>query len=123
MYAVLKDIQDRSRKVLTEEEKRLCLSLLEDAAVIVDSYGKKASEDAKRLVSCNMVLRALGNGDTESPIGATQGSVSALGYTQSWTMTGGSVGELYLTKLDKRLLRSGNKVGFISPLSQIGDEP
>ena len=50
------------------------------------------------------------------PIGASQGSASALGYTQSWSMAGGAVGEIYLSKLDKKLLGVGSRIGAHSPL-------
>ena len=68
-----------------------------------------------------MVIRALGDGDgTGVPMGATQGSMSAMGYSQSWTMSGGaSVGELYLNKLDKKLLGSGNAIGSYSPVEEL----
>ena len=50
------------------------------------------------------------------PTGASQGSASALGYSQTWTMSGGSVGELYLSKLEKKLLGVGDRIGARSPL-------
>ena len=66
-----------------------------------------------------MVLRAIGN-DVDIPMGATQGSMSGLGYSQSWTIgTGGSVGELYLSKTDKQLLGGGNQIGTKSPLEDM----
>ena len=61
--------------------------------------------------------------DENIPIGATQGSMSALGYSQSWTTgTGSSVGELYLAKLDKKLLGVGNAIGASNPLGVITAE-
>lgn len=76
---------------------------------LIDAYGKDADPDVKRLVSCRMVRRLLGDGTGGEtplyPMGATQGSATALGYTQSWTMgSSGSAGELYLSKLEKKLL-------------------
>ena len=104
MYATVDEIERRCRRTLSDTERTLCESLLEDAAVIVDSYGKNAPENSKKLVSCNMVVRALGSGtDDQVPIGASQGTVSALGYSQTWSLGSGSTGELYLTKLDKKL--------------------
>lgn len=114
-YAKFSDIQDRCRKKI--EEEKLCNALLEDAAVIIDTYNRIAPADAKKLVSCNMVIRAIGGGeDTQVPIGATQGTVSALGYSQTWSMSSGTSGELYLSKLDKKILRTGVKIGFKSPI-------
>ena len=68
-----------------------------------------------------MVRRAIGDGqETQTfPMGATQGSIGALGYTQSWTLNNGSVGELYLAKTEKQLLGIGNKLGSYSPLESL----
>lgn len=123
-YATLDDIQKRCKRVLSEAEADMCQALLEDAAVIVDTYNRNAPEDAKKLVSCNMVVRAIGDGGGQGiqvPIGSTQGTVSALGYSQTWTMGSGSAGELYLGKLDKKLLGAGCRIGFLSPFSEAGD--
>lgn len=120
MYASVEDVEKRCRRSLADEEKKLCEALLEDAAIIVDAYGKDADEDAKQVVSCSMVIRAIGSGEDDgTPIGASQGSLSALGYSQSWTLSSGSVGELYLSKLDKKLLGVGNRVGMYSPLEDL----
>ena len=68
-----------------------------------------------------LVIRALGSGE-DVPIGATQGSKSALGYSQSWTISAGTVGELYLGKLEKALLKSGNAIGSYSPTQALVPE-
>ena len=60
-----------------------------------------------------------GQGAAMYPMGATQASASALGYQQSWTVSGGSVGELYLSKLEKRLLGVGDRIGAHSPLEDM----
>lgn len=119
-YATVEDVQARMQRTLTESEMTICESLLDDAAVMIDSYNAKASEDAKRVVSCRMVIRALGSsGDQGAPIGATQGSMSALGYSQSWTIGSGTVGEIYLGKAEKALLGVGNKIGTHSPVEDL----
>lgn len=116
MYASVEDVEKRCRRSLSDVEKELCEALLEDAAIAIDAYRKDADEDAKQVASCNMVVRAIGSGgDDGTPIGASQGSLSALGYSQSWTLSSGSVGELYLTKMDKKLLGVGDRVGMASP--------
>lgn len=67
-----------------------------------------------------MVMRSIGDGDNSGiPLGATQGSMSGLGYSQSWTISSGSVGELYLAKLEKELLGRGNQIGSHSPLEDL----
>ena len=115
MYANVDEVERKCRRSFTSEERVLCEELLKDAAVIVDAYGAKTSDASKKLVSCNMVVRVLGNTDAQVPIGASQGTVSALGYSQTWTLGSGSTGELYLTKLEKKLLGTGNRIGFSNP--------
>ena len=124
-YADLDDVESGFR-TLSDEERNRCFYLLEEAAVIIDAYGREADPDVKRLVSCRMVRRLLGDGTGGEtplyPMGATQGSVTALGYTQSWTMgSSGSAGELYLSKLEKKLLGAGNRIGAASPVEGLCD--
>lgn len=121
-YATYADIQARLTRTLSESEQAVCTNLLEDAAVIIDAYNENASADAKKTVSCRMVIRALGNGDSDVPVGATTGSMSGLGYSQSWSVTNGTVGELYLAKLDKKLLGVGNRIGSYSPVQELVPE-
>lgn len=119
-YATVEDVQSRMKRDLSVDEQAICSNLLDDVAVLIDSYNAAASADVKKIVSCNAVIRALGTGDTDIPIGATQGSMSALGYSQSWTVgSGGAVAELYISKTDKRLLGVGNKIGSYSPLQEL----
>lgn len=117
-YATVADVQARMTRTLTEDEQAVCASLLEDAAVIIDAYNAKAQTSAKLVVSCRMVIRALGDGGSAGfPLGASQGSMSGLGYSQSWTIgSGGSAGELYLAKLEKKLLGVGDRIGALSPV-------
>ena len=119
-YAEIQDVAAGFR-TLTEAEQEQCGALLLEAAVIVDAYNREAGEDAKKLVSCRMVRRQLGSGDDgmQFPLGSTQGSASAMGYSQSFTMGSGAVGELYLSKLDKKLLGVGNRIGSHSPLEDM----
>lgn len=120
-YATSYDVEEGFRTLTQEEHNRAEVLLLE-AAIIIDAYSQAASEDAKRLVSCRMVRRQLGagdGGDIQFPMGSTQGSMSAMGYSQSWAMSSGAVGELYLSKLDKKLLGVGNRIGSHSQLEDI----
>lgn len=119
-YASIQDVQNRLTRNLTADEQTVCTALLEDAGLLIDNYKSTAADEAKKLVSCRMVIRALPNGDMDIPIGASQGSMSGLGYSQSWTMgAGGGVGELYLSKTDKQLLGGGNAIGSHSPLEDL----
>ena len=124
-YAVVEEVQAGFR-TLTDEERARCAALLEEAALVIDAYGKNADPAVKGLVSCRMVRRLLGDGTGGEtplyPMGATQGSATALGYTQSWTMgSSGSAGELYLSKLEKKLLGAGERIGAAGPLEGLCD--
>lgn len=119
-YATVEDIQSRMTRTMSENEQTVCAALLNDAALIIDAYNSSVDFDVKEIVSCRMVIRAIGDGgDQGAPIGATQGSMSALGYSQSWTIGSGSVGELYLGKLEKKLLGAGNSIGSYSPTQEL----
>lgn len=119
-YATVEDIQARMTRELSEQEQAVATNLLDDAAVMIDVFNKGAEEANKKVVSCRMVIRALGDGDTVGvPVGATQGSMSGLGYSQSWTLSNGSVGELYLSKSDKALLGGSDRIGSYSPVEEL----
>jgi hypothetical protein len=122
-YATVADVQARMTRPLSVDEETMCTALLEDAAVIIDAFNVSALEDRKQIVSCRMVIRQLGDGnDAGVPIGATQGSMAGLGYSQSWTVSNGSTGEMYLSKLDKEILGVGNKIGSYSPVEELSYE-
>lgn len=122
-YATTTDVQARMPRIMSDEELALCSVLIDDAAIMIDCAAPNAKTDAKKLVSCRMVIRALGDGDGNSvPVGATQGSQSALGYVQSWTMPSGSTsGELYISKTERTLLGIGNRIGSCSPIEVLSE--
>ena len=119
-YATVADVQARMTRTMTTEEQAICATLLDDAAVLINAAANNPPEAAAKVVSCRMVIRALGDGsDSGMPIGANQGSMSGLGYSQSWTISGGSTGELYLGKADRQLLGLGNSIGSYSPVQEL----
>lgn len=119
-YATYSDVQARMLRTMSEDEQTICTTLLSDAAIMIDATGTSASDDIKLVVSCRMVIRALGDGETSGiPIGATQGSMSGLGYSQQWTISSGSTGELYFSKADKKLLGIGNNIASYSPIEEL----
>ncbi len=119
-YAEVQDVEAGFR-TLSKEEQTRCAALLSEAAVIIDHYNPDADANTRRVVSCRMVRRLLGDGENgvSFPMGATQGTATALGYSQSWTMGSGSAGELYLSKLEKKLLGVGSRIGASSPLEDL----
>ncbi|MBO7667051.1 MAG: hypothetical protein J6T26_01190 [Firmicutes bacterium] len=124
-YATVADVEARMTRDLSADEKSVAAVLLEDAAVMIDAQAPAASAAAKLTVSCRMVIRALGDGGISGvPMGASQGSMSGLGYSQSWTISsGGSTGELYLSKSDRLLLGTGNSIGSYSPVQELAPNP
>lgn len=119
-YATYTDVQARMSRTLSTTEQSICATLLDDAAIMIDATGTSASADVKKIVSCRMVMRALGDGDSSGiPMGATQGSMSGLGYSQSWTISSGANGELYIGKTEKAMLGTNNSIGSYSPLEDL----
>lgn len=115
-YADIEKVE-KGFRVLSQDENDKCDALLEESSIMIDAYNKDASIEAKELVACRMVRRALGSADMDMPMGATQGTMSALGYSQSWTIgAGGSNGELYISKVEKKLLGCGDRIGSHSVL-------
>lgn len=119
-YATVDEVQAGFR-ALSDAERATVETLLEEAAVIIDAYNEDAELERKKVVSCRMVRRSIGSGDgAVYPMGATQGSISAGGYSQSWSVSGGgSSGELYIGRTEKKLLGAGSRIGSRSPLEVI----
>lgn len=121
-YATVQDVQDGMLKTMTEREREVCATLLDRAAVIIDAVALDAPEEAKKTVSCMIVERALSSGAGDIPLGATQVSRGGLGYTESWSISGGSVGQLYLSKTERKLLGIANQIDSHSPVEDIVKE-
>ena len=122
-YATVNDVQARMTTQMTPDQTQVCGKLLDDAAVLIDAYAPDASADAKKVVSCMTVQRAMSSyiAGGDIPQGATQGSMSAMGYSQSWTVSNGAVGELYLSRTEKKILGVSNRIGSYSPLEELSD--
>lgn len=121
-YATYEDVQTRLGRIFTETEQTTCTSLLNRAALMIDSYSAAAdkSDDIKKEVSVNTVGRVMANLEMDIPVGASQGSMSGIGYAQSWTISsGGSVGNLYFDRADRKLLGIGNQIGSYSPVQEM----
>ena len=48
-YATVDDVQARAFTMLSDEQKAICATLLEDAAAIIDGYNSEASADNKKI--------------------------------------------------------------------------
>ena len=116
-YATVQDVKARTTRSFTAAEENVMTALLGDAALLIDNCNAAASDDAKKAVSCRMVLRAMGDdGGAGIPIGASQGTVTAGPYSQTWTVGTGSAGELFLSRSDRAMLGAGNGMGVKNPL-------
>ena len=121
-YATTQMVEAGFRELTPDEEDR-CTALLEEAAVMIDACGSTAQDEIKALVSCRMVRRALGDSDTTIPLGATQGTIAAGGYSQSWTVgASGTTGELYFGRIEKKLLGISDSIGAGNPLGALVPE-
>lgn len=120
-YASYTDVESRIGRTFSKSEQARCTTLLDDAAVMIDQYNSPASSDVKLLVSCRMVIRAMGTNDMDIPVGATQGSMSGLGFSQSFTVTGGGTQELYFESKELKMLGVGNKIGSYSPVEKLAE--
>lgn len=125
-FATYEDIEARW-KPLTEEERGVAETLLEDAAALILGYGVEPRDgderqaQALKAASCNMVIRSMQGRDSAVPIGMSQWSQTAGPYSESMTVAN-PAGDLYLTKGEKRMLGLG--AGYIGTISaRIGGRP
>ena len=115
-YATVEDVEGRWHSLTSDEQER-CALLLADAAVAIDmltTVGESKLEklEAAKIVSCNMVIRAMAASDSQSDaFGATSVTTTAGPYSQSVSFANPS-GDLYFTKLDKKMLgiRGGGRM-------------
>lgn len=118
-YATVEQVEAGFR-LLTADEKAICSQLLDEAAIQIDAIAPDADPGAKAVVSCRMVRRAIAASSAgDFPVGATQGTMSAGGYSQSWTMSSGSTGELFIGKTERLLLGTGNRIGASNPFAGV----
>lgn len=118
-YATVDQVEAGFRP-LTCDEQAVCSQLLDEAAVMIDAVAPYADPEAKATVSCRMVRRAIAASSSgDFPVGATQGTMSAGGYSQSWTMSSGSTGELFIGKTERMLLGTGNRIGASNPFAEV----
>lgn len=116
-YATVQDVQASMSHQMSEAEQSQCSALLDRAAIYIDAANADASDAIKKEVSIRVVTRCI-NTDSDIPMGATQGSMAALGYSQSWTSSDG-VAQIYFDKTEKKLLGIGNKIGASDPLTYL----
>jgi hypothetical protein len=111
-YADVSDIETRLGRTFTADETANVQALLDGASAVLNKLVKITNDTEQnallKFVCTNMVSRTLSNG--LDVLGASQASMTAGPYTQSFSFATPS-GDLYLTKLEKRLL--GITAGYI----------
>ena len=118
-FALVSDIEARWRDLSTAEEGRASV-LIDDASAMLEQLVDVDAYDAKqaallKTVCCNMVIRAMSASEADT-FGASQMSITAGPYTQQMTYANPS-GDMYLTKMEKRLLGvTSGYIGSIRPM-------
>lgn len=100
VYATTADLEARWRP-LSSSEGPIAETLLEDASLIVDSFKPDADPSKAKIVVCAMVKRAMAvpaGGDGVTSIS------QAVGPFSRSTSFSNPMGNLYLTKVEKRML-------------------
>ena len=115
-FALVSDIEARWRDLSTSEESRASV-LIDDASAMLNSMVTVDPSDEQqaallKTVCCSMVIRSMTATAAEN-YGVSQASMTAGAYTQSWTYSNPS-GDMYLTKLEKKLL--GIESGYIGSI-------
>lgn len=122
-YATVSDIESRWR-ALNEAEQSRASVLIDDASAMLTALVNVDSDDQEQAqllkqVCCSMVIRAMSATETDA-FGASQMSMTAGPYSQSWSYSN-PTGDMYLTKLEKRLLGiTSGYIGTIEP--RIGND-
>lgn len=117
-YATYEDVEARWRTLTADEQERATM-LLEDAATILDGVAVIDAADmqqaaALKLVSCNMVIRSMvASASSAFGVDELQATMGPFGQTAHFANPSG---DMYLTKLDKRLLGvTGGKGRILHP--------
>ena len=104
-YADVSDIEVRLGRTFTADETVNVQALLDGASAVLNKLVTVTNDTEQnallKFVCTNMVSRMLSNG--LDVLGASQASMTAGPYTQSFSFSTPS-GDMYLTKLEKRLL-------------------
>lgn len=118
-FADVSDLESRWRELSTEEEARATV-LLGDASAMLSALVDVDDEDDEQaallnMVTCDMVIRAM-SATSMDTYGVSQSAITAGPYTQSFSYSNPS-GDMYLTKLEKRLLGiTTSYIGTIRPM-------
>lgn len=124
VYATVADLEDRWRTLSVDEKSRADV-LLGDAAVRLDVLCPPSAPptnqelDARKIVSCEMVKRAMSTPGGVDGIGVSSVQAGAGPFQQTQQFSN-PTGDLYLTKADRALLGCGDQVAFTVPMANWG---
>ena len=119
-FATVEQLQTRWRMLDADEQECASVRLM-DASVLMASEMDRAGVDylapaesfksVLEMVCCQITMRAIGN---DSPMGVSQYSQGAIGLSESYTYAN-PTGDLYLTKVERKLLGiGGGRVSCVS---------
>ena len=110
MFATVADLENRWH-TLTESEQATAETLLTDATAIImalQPHWRSIPNSVLTYVTCDMVRRAMMNRDVA---GISQATQTAGSFTESMSYSNPD-GDLYLTSVQKKLLRIGVQQAF-----------
>lgn len=118
-FAEVSDIEERWHALTPDEQSRAEVLINDASAMLTQLVSVDEDDDEQaemlKIVCCNMVIRAMSATEGDS-YGVSNASMTAGPYTQSWTYINPS-GDMYLTKMEKRLLGiSTSYIGTIRPM-------
>jgi len=108
LFADVSDIEQRWRELDASETVR-AEALIADASAMLARLVRNldvSDESYMQLLKqtcCNMVIRSLGASGNDATYGVDSMSITAGPYSQNWSYNN-PTGDMYLTKLEKRLL-------------------
>ena len=115
-FADVSDIETRLQRTFTSSETANVQALLDGASAVLDKlvkvdYSDETQAELLKFVCVNMVCRVISSGF--DVLGASQATITAGAYSQSYGFST-PTGDMYLTKLEKRML--GITSGYISSI-------
>lgn len=117
-FAEVSDIESRWRELSTDEQSRASV-LIDDASAMLTALVAIDTDDDEQAqllkqVCCSMVIRAMSATEADT-FGVSQSTITAGPYSQTSNYANPS-GDMYLTKLEKRLLGiTTSYIGSIRP--------
>lgn len=121
VFAEVSDIESRWHTLSASDRQRAevligdASAMLEAAFACTIDVSDESQMQRLNIVCCNMVIRAMSATEVDS-FGASNMSMTAGPYTQSWTYANPS-GDMYITKAEKRMLGiTSGYIGTIRPM-------